>query len=120
MRIYKDLKCKVQCEPYLKHVCNPNLRKSLPRLRISCHRFLIEIGRYSIPKIPTEDRLCKFYNLDQVEDEMHLISMCLLYQQNRDILYQVASKESKHFPYLKNRNKFTWLMCNETNDVCLQ
>ena len=98
---------------------NSKLRKSLTRFRISCHRLFIETGRYSIPKIPAEDRLCKFCNLTRVEDEMHFLTVCPLYKQERDILYRVAAKESKHFPNLSNNNKFIWLMCNENRDLCL-
>ena len=99
---------------------NSKLRKSLTRLRISCHRLFIETGRYSIPKIPVEDRLCKFYNLIQVEDEMHFLTVCPLYKQEREILYRIAAKGSKHFPNLSNSNKFIWLLCNENRDLCLQ
>ena len=51
---------------------------------------------------------------------MHFLSMCPLYKQNREILYRVAAKESKHFPNLSYRNKFIWLVCNESKDICLQ
>ena len=104
--VYHCRRTSQKCAAYEKKA----IRKFLTRLRISCHRLLIETGHYSIPKIPAEDRLCKFCNLDQVEYKMHLISISPLYQQNREILYQIASKESKHFPYLSNRNKFTWLI----------
>ena len=76
LRTYKEFKCPFQYEPYLKHLSNSKLRKSLTQFRISCHRLFIETGRYSIPKIPAEDRLCKFCNLTQVEDEMHFLTVC--------------------------------------------
>lgn len=120
MRTYKEFKCQFEFEPYLKHVSNSKIRKTLTRLRISCHRLFIETGRYNIPKIPAEDRLCKFCNLAQVEDETHFISVCPLYKQERENLYKVAAKESKHFLNLSSENKFVWLMCNENKDVCLQ
>ena len=81
--------------------------------------FFKETGRYSIPKIPAEDRLYKFCNLTRVEDEMHFLTVCPLYKQEREILYRVAAKESKHFPTYSNNNKFIWLMCSENRDLCL-
>ena len=91
---------------YCKHVVNPKLRQSLARLRVNCHKLLIEIGRYCIPKIPAEERLCKCCNLQRVEDEMHLVSVCPFHKQNRETLYDIAVKECKVFSSLSNRNKF--------------
>ena len=50
----RSYKCRFQFEHYLKHIHIPNLRQSLTRLRISCHRLFIETGRCYIPKIPAE------------------------------------------------------------------
>ena len=50
---------------------------------------------------------------------MHFLTVCPLYKQEREILYRVAAKESKHFPNLSYNNKFIRLMCNENRDLCL-
>ena len=59
-------------------------------------------------------------NLNLVENEIHMVSVCPLYDQNRESLYRVALKlkESKNFYNLNNTNKFNWLMCNENKDIC--
>ena len=40
--------------------------------------------------------------------------------QNREMLYDIAVKESKGFSNPSNRNKFLWLLTNENKDICLQ
>ena len=53
-----------------------NLRKSITKLRLSCHSFPIETLRYSRVHIDRNDRLCKVCNLNEVGDEEHYIKRC--------------------------------------------
>ena len=47
-------------------------RTALTKLRVSCHRLQIELGRYHKPRsIPPEQRLCKLCNC--IEDEVHFV-----------------------------------------------
>ena len=83
-----------ELQSYLKHPIKKSLRSSLTRLRISAHALEIEIGRYSRPPKPKEDRLC-FYCKTLVEDELHFIYTCPLYQPLR----------SKQFPDICNQTQ---------------
>ena len=47
------------------------MRSILTRFRISAHKLEIEIGRYTTPKTPLENRLCKQCNSSEIEDEEH-------------------------------------------------
>ena len=40
----------------------------------------IETGRYGIPPIPADERLCCFCNHGDVEDEFHFLFKCILYK----------------------------------------
>ena len=51
-------------------------------LRTGSHDLEIEKGRYSIPKLPREKRICKFCP-GEIEDECHFITKCSLYKQKR-------------------------------------
>ena len=52
--------------------------------RVSSHKLNIERGRYSRPKVPREERICKFCN--EVESESHFILFCKTYDTFRDRL----------------------------------
>ncbi len=75
-------------ENYLSAVKIPDARKSLTRLRISCHNLYIERGRYEIPLVPREDRWCAYCffstGMKHVEDENHVLVSCPLYSPIRD------------------------------------
>ena len=58
-------------EKYLTHVSNDSDRSNLARFRTSCHKLLIEYGRYTTPKTPIAERLCKQFVMNAVEDESH-------------------------------------------------
>ena len=49
-------------------------RKFISKFRIADHSLEIERGRYK--KVPGEQRLCSFYNLNEVDDEVHFFLKC--------------------------------------------
>ena len=51
-------------------ISNKNIRTALTRSRLSSHDLEIESGRYD--DTPRSDRLCKFCNLNVVENEYHI------------------------------------------------
>ncbi len=63
-----------------------NLRSPLCKLRVSAHQLMIEKGRYAIPKIPVENRICNICDLNEVEDEFHFIMKCSAYSDIRSLL----------------------------------
>ena len=62
-------------EKYLTHVSNVSDRNNLARLRTSCHNLLIEYGRYTTPKTPIAESLCKQCVMNAVEDESFFIGV---------------------------------------------
>ena len=70
LRTYKLFKENFQLEYYLTAVATVRYR-----IRVSCHRLVIETGWYQKPtSLPINQRVCTLCN--QVEDEIHLICIC--------------------------------------------
>ena len=53
---------------------NDELRITITRWRLSCHKLRIETGRYTYPITPRDERLCKMCLT--VEDESHALFHC--------------------------------------------
>ena len=83
---YYKFKRHFNFEKYLDNVPR-NIRIPLTRIRLSCHPFPIETGRYSRPKILRKDRLCQICNLKSVGDEMHYLCFC-----KNEILEKIRNK----------------------------
>ena len=76
-------------EPYLKEVTNSKHRSALTKLRLSAHRLEIETGRYTRPKTTVENRTCaycKHLGHTEVEDEIHFLVRCPMYEEIRENL----------------------------------
>lgn len=58
-------------------------RKSLSKLRISCHRLQIEVGRFT--NIPRENRLSNRCNSNSTDDETHFLITCEKYNHQRNL-----------------------------------
>ena len=72
---------------------NHSFRSNFSKLRISAHSLMIEKGRHFAVKVKPQDRVCKLCNLNQIEDEFHLIMKCPFYDKQRaellTIIYEV-------------------------------
>ena len=83
LEFYNLIKHEFNPEKYLSSVKLTDTRKSLTKLRISCHNLYIERGRYETPIVPRDRRSCIhcLHNLSfkTVEDEFHVLVDCPLY-----------------------------------------
>ena len=83
LEFYNMVKQDFMPETYLKVLKIPDARKSLTRLRISCHNLYIERGRYEVPLVPRDKRWCLHCYFSQglkpIEDEDHVLINCPLY-----------------------------------------
>jgi len=75
LRTYCKFKTTFSHENYI-HILKYNDRSNLCKLRISAHKLMIEAGRYTIPKTPSEKRICQFCILNEIEDEFHFLMRC--------------------------------------------
>ena len=79
---YKSIKQDFKSENYLK-IANFDARASVCKLRTSSHNLEIEVGRYTNPITPRNDRVCAYClfikNEAIVESESHVLTQCPLY-----------------------------------------
>ena len=104
-------------EKYLTHVSNDSDRSNLARFRTSCHKLLIEYGRYTTPKTPIAERLCKQCVMNAVEDESHFLLVCPKYANHR-IKITNHLNNNTNFASQSYMSKFQWLLSNEDKSVC--
>jgi len=78
---YATFKSLLEPEKYLTCIENMQYRKILSKFRCSCHLFMIERGRHL--GIKRQDRLCTMCGV--VEDEEHVIMLCLKYNNIREL-----------------------------------
>ena len=72
---YYQFKRNFVFEKYLDNIPR-NIRIPITRIRLSCHPFPVETGRYASPKIQRKDRLCKICHLQNIGDELHYLCQC--------------------------------------------
>ena len=79
-------------------------RRALARLRLGCLPLRIETGRFQIPRLPEEERICEVCvprpGVDSIENECHFLFQCVAYQTERDIWYSrmVLPENFKELP----------------------
>lgn len=79
LRTYRKYKTSFEVEHYVKMNLRRDQRKVLANFR-SCNLPLeIEKGRYTRPKTPVNDRICKHCDSHEVEDETHFLINCSFY-----------------------------------------
>ena len=117
LRTYCQFKKLFKLENYLSYIKNPNMRKILTKLRISCHDLRIETGRHTKPhKTPIDQRTCMMCDSGAVEDEYHFITSCTLYVDKLKKLKEDLS----FFPSLvncKNDYLFQFIITGGFGDV---
>ena len=78
----------------------------------------IETGRYTRPKTPLNERLCKFCNTNSIEVETHFLLECELYSDLRQSLFEKALELNDSFINLNSNEKLNFLM--QTKDIQFQ
>ena len=108
IRYYNSHKTVFCVEEYLDTISDIRYRTALTRLRTSSHTLEIERGRYTVPRTPICDRLCIHCN--DVEDEIHFLVYCKLYEESRHIFYQKVARRNSDFLDFTNYKKYIFLM----------
>ena len=82
-------------------------RKILCKMRVSDHfLYIVERGKYT--RIKKENRICKFCDLKEVEDEFHFLFRCKNNHTLRNILYKDINsrRADSQFNYFSARGIF--------------
>lgn len=118
---YNKTKTKFGQEEYLSIIKNPSHSASITRFRISSHNLFIERGRYEKPLIPRDERWCvhcfMISGTKTVEDELHAILHCPLYNFIRNKILPLDSRSPQNIfemlSNLNNTNKKATLLISE-------
>ena len=98
-------------EKYLFYVTNSKHRIALSRFRLSSHS--LERGRHIRPRLERSERKC-FFCKDEIEDEIHFLTKCPLYADERKALYESCRENSINFDVLEtNIHMFVFILSNE-------
>ena len=112
LRTYRTYKTQFETEHYVKLNMSRDQRRILAKFR-SCNLPLeIEKGRYTRPKTPVHERLCKYCKAQEIEDETHLLISCDFYDDIRYELFALAGQFDSNFINLLPENKMVFLMQN--------
>ena len=85
LRLYRCFKKDIYVEFYVTTSMPFHHRQSLAMLRTGCLPIAIETGRHHA--IPLDERVCKLCNMQCIEDEVHFLLGCSLYD---DLRYNVV------------------------------
>ena len=118
LRTYKMFKREFTFESYLA-INISKYRTSLCRMRTGSHYLEIERGRYAVPKIPAEARLCVQCNLNAVEDEIHFVLHCPKYTVFSRDLFFIARMCIARFTNMTDDEKFVALFTSQVGEVTL-
>ena len=103
---YIKFKTNLSIEPYLNLVTFPKHRRAISQLRVSSHRLAIETGRHHRPPIPATERLRKYCDPGNIDDELHFITGCDFDTAERHHSYDAVHYYMPNFTAKDNRDKF--------------
>ncbi len=89
LRTYRLFKKDPDTEPYCKLILPRIHRSALAKFRCGVAPIRLETGRYE--RLPVSSRVCPFCT-DHVEDEMHVLLSCPLYNDIRAYLFDKANE----------------------------
>jgi hypothetical protein len=99
LELYPNIKHSYGTEGYVKTVLNRKTRSLICKLRCGTLPILIETGRYR--NIPRDQRICRYCSSKDVEDSIHVLFKCSLYNdERRDFLHNVNLHSNDHHAML--------------------
>ena len=107
LRTYRTFKTVLKPEVYVTSNSNRTKRSLFAQLRAGVLPLAIETGRYK--KSDVQDRICLFCDSKCVEDEIHFICSCSLYNEIRSEVFGSA--------IISQHDTFTHLMSTKQNEV---
>ena len=99
----------------LEAISDSRYRIATSKLRASSHILEIERGRYTKLKTDISKRLCLVCYT--IEDEVHFLINCKLYEPERQRLFLMINEKKQNFQSLDDVEKFTFLLSNPDNQL---
>ncbi len=85
-------------------------RSFIAQLRLRILPIHIETGRFRGTQL--DDRICQLCDTQEVEDEIHFVCKCNLYNGLRKTIYRTVEHKHTDF-YMYNKDKFIFLLQKE-------
>ena len=86
LRTFRLLKENIACEDYVHKLYNRRHRSLYTQFRHGILPLKVETGRFQ--QVELHNRLCDSCNAEEVEDEIHFLCRCSIYNDLRCILYE--------------------------------
>ena len=113
---YNFFKNEIKFEKYLNNIKNKKHLIAFNKFRLSDHKLMIEEGRRLRPQKPRNERTCKI--CDIVEDEIHFLIECKMFEDQRKILFDnICTKFPNFTRIIDNKAKFIFLLSQEDEHV---
>ena len=108
LRLYNMFKADITQEPYIAFNIPKYKRSLFAQLRGGILPLHIETGRFL--NRPVDERTCMLCETDAVEDEIHFVIHCPLYDDIRSILFAKATHMFPDFHLYDELDKFVYLL----------
>ena len=103
--MYRQLKLFPGTEPYVRASLPVGVRRVVAGLRAGCLPLQIELGRYTSPKTPLNQRTCKLCN-SGTEDQEHFLLLCPSLHEPRATLFTTLHSLDPNFSHILLHLKF--------------
>ena len=97
---------------------NPRHIIAINKFRLGNHKLRIETGGHTIPKTPLNLRICSFCHSNEVENEIHFLSSCQLYDSLRLNFFNDITYKYSLFNELDINSKVLFLFNSINPFVC--
>jgi hypothetical protein len=116
LRTYRMFKKTYDCEVYVKTVLSRKNRSSLAKMRSGIAPIRLETGRYE--RITEENRLCTICKNGEIESELHVLTICTAYEDERRWLFNIAEHFNSDFNDMNNLDRMIYLLSGK--DIVIQ
>ena len=78
--------------------------------KLCCGVLPLRVDTCGFSSIALDERICEFCQLNEVEDELHFICKCTMYNDLRQNLYDTVQTQFEEFYRLTDEEKFIYLL----------
>ena len=110
LRTYRCFKTCFVTEDYVKLNMPRHERRILAMLRCGTLPLHVETGRWCRPSKPLDQRLCMFCNQNTIENEVHFLIECDLYNDLRNEIFNKYRECNRDFTDLNPHDQFNFIM----------
>lgn len=114
LRTYKLFKHVYRSEPYVTNILPFKHRSAFAKFRSGVAPLRLETGRYE--RLQPEQRTC-FHCTDMIESEEHVLLVCPLYEDLREVLKNNIRSINNTFDTLSNEDKLIMILGNDNINV---